>query len=178
MPDIEAGVILPLFETLPIRVAVIRQEDLKTDPTYGALTKFLDVNVSSESPEDMGGRGTMRKRVDSEARYGRYDITFTSPFSNHFHQKSWEVISVQDGKAIIKLGGVISGQEKDAVLEGGFAREIKIEPGDVVIIPPNTPQGIELLDDSLVTKVLMSPPFDRANDSFKFSVANKPATLV
>ena len=175
MSDQEIEVGLPLFETLPNRVAVIRQENLSTDPTYGGLMEFLNIDVSNEKPEDMGGRGTMMKRIDVDARYGRYDITFTAPFSNHFHRKSWEVIQVQEGEATIKVGGVVSGQEKDAVLEGGFAQEIHIISGDVVIIPPDTPQGIELFTDSLATKVLMSPPFDRANDSFKFTLADKSA---
>lgn len=174
--DVETGVALPLFETLPKSVAIISQDNLLTDPTYGGLMQLLEIDVSAENPEDMGGRGTTRQRVfegEGEARYGRYDITFTAPFSNHFHRKSWEIISVQEGEATIKLGGVVSGQEKDAVLED-FAQEIKINPGDVVIIPPNTPQGIELHTDSLATRVLMSPPFDRVNDSFKFAVASKP----
>lgn len=180
MSDIEIGVALPLFETLPKKVAVIRQDALPTDPTYGGIAEFLKIDVSAENPEDMGGRGTMRQHVfegDGGSQYGRYDITFTAPFSNHFHRKSWEIISVQEGEATIKLGGVVSEQEKGAILDGGFAQEIQIKPGDVVVIPPNTPQGIDLITGSLTTRVLMSPPFDRAKDSFKFAIANKPATL-
>src|SRR3989344_2807803 len=98
MSDIETGVALPLFETLPKQVAVVKQNNLSTDPTYGGLAKFLNIDVSASKPEDMGGRGTTRQHVfegEGNSRYGRYDITFTAPFANHFHRKSWEIISVQ-----------------------------------------------------------------------------------
>lgn len=179
MSDIETKVVLPLFETLPNKAAVVRLDSLTIDPTYGGLKKLLDIDVSNETPEDMGGRGTTRQQVfDGEggSKYGRYDITFTAPFSNHFHKKSWEIISVQEGKAKIKLGGSVREQDNNAVLEGSFSQEIELVPGDVLIIPPNTPQSIELHDKALVTKVLMSPPFDRVNDSFKFSL--KPVQQV
>lgn len=163
---------LPLFDTLPGRVAVLKLTDLQDNPTYSGLVDFLNIDVHDTEPLDMGGRGTIRPRVfESEegSRYGRYDITFTAPFSSHFHEKSWEVISVQDGDAIIKVGGTVKEWLGGRYMQGGFTQEIHIGPGDVVVIPPNNPQAIELLTESLSTKVLMSPPYDR-EDSFEFEV--------
>jgi len=160
---------LSVFETLPPAVAVLKMSDLRNNSTYGGLWEFITMIVGDAELQDMGGIGTIRSWEPESGEFGRYDIRFTEPFPNHFHNVSWEVIAVVRGWARIKLGGTVKEWVGGRYLSGGFTLEEDIGPGFVVVIPPNTPQAIELYKAALETNVLMSPPYD-PKDSFTFEV--------
>ena len=69
----------------------------------------------------------------------------------------------------MRLGGKIIETEAGLILDGDFEQTVIMEPRTLVIIPPETPQSIELLTSFIKTKVVMTLPFNRA-DSFNFKL--------
>ena len=138
----------------------------------GWLKPLLSVNVSDQKEIDIG-IGTLRGEpiTDSEGRiWGCDDISFRQPFSDHFHNPNLEIILVKSGRAKMKMGGDIF-KEEDTFKMASFKQEVEIGPGSLIIVPPNVPQGIEIIEGPLETRVLMSPPYD-PNTNFHISLSS------
>jgi mannose-6-phosphate isomerase-like protein (cupin superfamily) len=58
-----------------------------------------------------------------------------------------ELHFILDGSATFTTGGKIIGSGGGAIIEGGVSR--KVQKGDAVIVPPNTPHWYNQVDGSL-----------------------------
>lgn len=127
------------------------------------LVPMLEIELKGEYTDNPYGRQRSSENyVDSSGRtWGIYDIEFEKPFKNQKHDTHLEIIWIKEGLATIKLGGKVVEEEGKLKLQF-FERQTAIKAGNLIIIPPGTPHGIQI-QETLKTRVIMFPPYDRSD---------------
>ena len=127
------------------------------------LEPVLEKELGGKYTDNPYGRQrSLEDYVDSSGRiWGIYDIEFEKPFKNQKHDTHLEIIWIKEGLATIKLGGKVVKEEEKLKLQF-FEKQIAVKAGNLIIIPPGTPHGIRI-EETLKTRVIMFPPYDRSD---------------